>query len=1137
MWLKNADLAGTTMTWQEALVWADDLVYAGYDDWRLPSGENDDGTVCNARNTGTNCTETEFWSLWSGYLISALSPGIFENIRYGTYWTSTEWPDNTSNAMGYYQADPAQNDWPKTNNFYVWAVRDVVASSPDISVPASLSFNNCSSEADVIGNWTINVDWDCDGEDGSTIIIFNSDYTWMENNGYTDGTWTFSNGVLEFTINGIAIVYTGIVDGTHVQGTMVSSTGSAGCFTGDKVISGTVAEQVQKKDDNGINSSGILVGGNSATDETLSAPGDVRAEVQMLSGNLVIRNVGDALLEISNVADNRNWLILGNISPYPIQIAAGDLHFVSLDIDWDLVAGASDMATVSVTSNDPDEPVVYTQVNVTNCTPMYPDISVPASLSFNNCSSVDDVIGAWTIYYDWECDGAPGTSTFTFNNDNTWLNSSGSTGTWTFANGVLEFVFDAFNTVYTGVVDGTYIEGTMIAYDYGNRTGCFTGDKVISGTVTEQVQEKYDNGVDASGAASGGDDATSETLSAPGDVRAEIQMLSGNLVIRNIGDALLEVSNVTDDKDWLILGGISTYPIQVDPGDLYFVSLDIDWDLVTAASDMATVSVTSNDPDEPVVYTQVNVTNCTPMYPDISVPASLSFNNCSSVDDVIGAWTIYYDWECDGAPGTSTFTFNNDNTWLNSAGSTGTWTFANGVLEFVFDAYNTVYTGVVDGTYIEGTMIAYDYGNRTGCFTGDKVISGTVTEQVQEKYDNGVDASGAASGGDDAAEETLPAPGDVSAEVQMLSGNLVIRNIGDALLEVSNVTDDKDWLILGNISPYPIQIAAGDLHFVSLDIDWDLVAGASDMATVSVTSNDPDEPVVYTQVHVTKCMACTPGWEVVTYTNSTTAYGTVTIGDESTPASEEDFVGAFVGEECRAVGHPVISDGQAYVTLVIQGEEVEEVEFRVFDTSECAVLENGRATTNPGGAIGYPPDYLQICAGCYVHQDVELNAGWNLMSLYVHPDDMSPESIFGPVTCLLQVKNMTQSYDPALPSFLNTLTALEDGNGYFVNMGCAETLSLDAALVDGAFVVINLNSGWNLIGYPFRTGQAVEDAFAMLIGSGKLVQVKSMTQSYDPLLPPFLKHTGHGRARTGVSDQPERERQLYLSGSVVIGNG
>ena len=36
MWLQNANLGGTK-TWSQAKTWADTLVYAGYDDWRLPS--------------------------------------------------------------------------------------------------------------------------------------------------------------------------------------------------------------------------------------------------------------------------------------------------------------------------------------------------------------------------------------------------------------------------------------------------------------------------------------------------------------------------------------------------------------------------------------------------------------------------------------------------------------------------------------------------------------------------------------------------------------------------------------------------------------------------------------------------------------------------------------------------------------------------------------------------------------------------------------------------------------------------------------------------------------------------------------------------------------------------------------------
>ena len=103
------------------------------------------------------------------------------------------------------------------------------------------------------------------------------------------------------------------------------------------------------------------------------------------------------------------------------------------------------------------------------------------------------------------------------------------------------------------------------------------------------------------------------------------------------------------------------------------------------------------------------------------------------------------------------------------------------------------------------------------------------------------------------------------------------------------------------------------------------------------------------------------GWTVVKYTNSTTAYATVTIDGQA--AEPGDVLGAFVAGECRAFEAIVIDSGTAYSTLVINGETIETVTFKVWDNSNQTVLDAEYSTqTNPGNTIGYPPNFLPIAA-------------------------------------------------------------------------------------------------------------------------------------------------------------------------------
>jgi len=112
---------------------------------------------------------------------------------------------------------------------------------------------------------------------------------------------------------------------------------------------------------------------------------------------------------------------------------------------------------------------------------------------------------------------------------------------------------------------------------------------------------------------------------------------------------------------------------------------------------------------------------------------------------------------------------------------------------------------------------------------------------------------------------------------------------------------------------------------------------------------------------VTGDSTCTPDWNQAAYTNSATAYILVTINGQ--PASENDIVGAFVGDECRAFRPVTINEGNAYATLVISGTEAETVTFKIWDAGECKVLDSEYTIqTNPGERLGLPPDYLPVSA-------------------------------------------------------------------------------------------------------------------------------------------------------------------------------
>lgn len=139
-WLQNWNMNGP-MDWATAKNWANDLVYGGFDDWRLPTSNMTAGSNCEFYSNpgpqyfGHNCTGSElghmFYIDFGATADQAVTSGsnatnlaLFTNIQDFVYWTSTEYP-NPYYAFGFATFGGVQDIQAKLNSrIYAVAVRD-----------------------------------------------------------------------------------------------------------------------------------------------------------------------------------------------------------------------------------------------------------------------------------------------------------------------------------------------------------------------------------------------------------------------------------------------------------------------------------------------------------------------------------------------------------------------------------------------------------------------------------------------------------------------------------------------------------------------------------------------------------------------------------------------------------------------------------------------------------------------------------------------------------------------------------------------------------------------------------------------------------------------------------------------------
>lgn len=147
MWLQDANYAKTSgydndglMNWFEARMWADNLIYAGYDDWRLPSALNSDGSgPCHL----DDCADSEMGHLYytelgnvaNGPLNTSFNNmGDFRNLQSSIYWSGTEHASMPKYAWHFHLPNGFQSLPNKESNHYAIAVRSIG------TLPTSISY-------------------------------------------------------------------------------------------------------------------------------------------------------------------------------------------------------------------------------------------------------------------------------------------------------------------------------------------------------------------------------------------------------------------------------------------------------------------------------------------------------------------------------------------------------------------------------------------------------------------------------------------------------------------------------------------------------------------------------------------------------------------------------------------------------------------------------------------------------------------------------------------------------------------------------------------------------------------------------------------------------------------------------------
>ena len=144
-----------------------------------------------------------------------------------------------------------------------------------------------------------------------------------------------------------------------------------------------------------------------------------------------------------------------------------------------------------------------------------------------------------------------------------------------------------------------------------------------------------------------------------------------------------------------------------------------------------------------------------------------------------------------------------------------------------------------------------------------------------------------------------------------------------------------------------------------------------------------------------------------------------------------------------------------------------------------------------------PPERLFLVPLRAGTQSIALKSGWNIISSYINPDNLSVDQLFAGTQDLVMVKDeVGNAYIPSLG--VDDIGTWQPSNGYQVYVGVAQTLTLQGTALEPG-TTIDLEAGWNLVAFYPRMPMDVSTAFSTI--ANQVVMVKDeVGNAYIPSL-------------------------------------